>query len=161
MIRDGKVVHELEVPRPAGEVFEMFIDPARLVTWIGISAELDPRPGGRFRFEVQPGQFCEGQYLVVQPPRRLVFTWGWTDPWFGLPPGSSRVEVQLTEVSGGTRLRLVHHELPGEIHRLHDEGWTAFLGRLAAVLVGVAPGADPPGDPRERQRQLAAEGDES
>ena len=103
MIRDGKVVHELEVPRPAGEVFEMFIDPARLVTWIGISAELDPRPGGRFRFEVQPGQFCEGQYLVVEPPRRLVFTWGWTDPWFGLPPGSSSVEVQLTEVSGGLR----------------------------------------------------------
>ena len=161
MIRDGRVVHELEIPRPAGEVFEMFIDPARLVTWIGISAELEPRPGGRFRFEVQPGQFCEGQYLVVEPPRRLVITWGWADPWFGLPPGSSTVEVQLTEVGGGTRLRLVHHGLPGEMQALHDEGWTAFLGRLTAVLAGAAPGTYPAGDPRERQRQLAAEGDES
>ena len=107
MIRDGKVVHEVELPQPAAEVFEMFVDPARLVSWIGISAELEPRPGGRFRFEVQPGQFCEGRYLVVEPPHRLVFTWGWTDPWFGLPPGSSRVEVQFTDVGTGTRLMLM------------------------------------------------------
>lgn len=160
MIRDGMVVHELELPRPAAEVFEMFTDPARLVTWIGVGAELDPRPGGRFRFEVQPGQFCEGEYLVVEPPRRLVFSWGWTDPWFGLPPGSSRVEVQLTEVGGGTRLRLVHHGLPGEMHRLHDDGWAAFLERLTAVVRGGSPGAYPPGDPRERQQQLVAEDDE-
>ena len=43
-----------------------------------------------------PGQFCEGQYVIVDPPGRLVFTWGWTDPGFGLPPGTSRVEVILT-----------------------------------------------------------------
>ena len=160
MISDGNVVHELQLPRPVGEVFEMFVDPARLVSWIGISAELEPRPGGRFRFEVQPGQFCEGRYLVVEPPRRLVFTWGWTDPWFGLPPGSSRVEVRLTEVSGGTRLLLVHRDLPGELQLLHDDGWTTFLDRLTAALTGAVPSAYPPGDPRERQRQLAAEGDD-
>jgi len=37
----------------------------QLVRWIGIWAGLEPCPGGRFRFEVVPGQFCEGQYLIV------------------------------------------------------------------------------------------------
>ena len=77
----------------------MFTDPRQLVRWIGISADLQPRPGGRFRFEVVPGQFCEGQYVIVDRPVRLVFTWGWTDPGFGLAPGTSRVEVTLTRAA--------------------------------------------------------------
>jgi uncharacterized protein YndB with AHSA1/START domain len=98
--------------------------------------------------------------VVVEPPRRLIFTWGWTDPWFGLPPGSSRVEVELTEASAGTRVLLVHHQLPGEVRPLHDEGWSAFLARLRAVLAGADRGLYPEGDPRDRQRRLAANSEE-
>ena len=146
MILEERVQHELELPAEPPDVFAMFTDPARLCRWIGISAELEPTPGGRFRFEIQPGQFCEGEYLVVDPPRRLVFTWGWTDPWFNLPPGFSRVEVTLEPLPRGTRLRLVHDQLPGEIRVIHDEGWTQFLGRLAAVLAG----REPPSYPTDR-----------
>jgi uncharacterized protein YndB with AHSA1/START domain len=157
VIRDDKVVHELFLPAPVHEVFEMFVDPARLVCWIGLRADLEARPGGRFRFEVQPGQFCEGEYLVVEPPRRLVFSWGWTDPWFGLPPGSSRVEVDLQEVSAGTRLVLVHDHLPGDARLLHDDGWSRFLGRLRAVISGTDPELYPVEEPEERQRQLGSD----
>jgi uncharacterized protein YndB with AHSA1/START domain len=136
----------------------MFVDPVRLVRWIGISAELEPRPGGRFRFEIQPGQLCEGEYVALDPPRSLELTWGWTDPFFDLPPGASRVRVELTPCPAGTRLRLVHDRLPGEIRLLHDEGWTAFLGRLASVLAGRDAGDYPAGDPAERARALADEG---
>ena len=161
MIRDGKVVHVLELPVPPAEVFAMFVDPEQLVRWIGIGADLEPRPGGRFRFEVQPGQFCEGEYLALDPPRRLLFSWGWTDPWFGLPPGFSRVEVELEDMAGGTRLQLVHDQLPGEIQLLHDEGWAAFLSRLGAVAGGRDPGHYPEGDPRERRRKLRQGGSEA
>lgn len=122
MIRDDLVVHEVDLAAPPDEVYRVFTDPAQLCRWIGISAELEPVPGGRFRFEVQPGQFCEGEYLDLAPPRRIVLTWGWTDPWFNLPPGFSRVEVELEPVVGGTRLRLMHGQLPGEVRVLHDEG---------------------------------------
>jgi uncharacterized protein YndB with AHSA1/START domain len=154
VIRDGKVVHELLLPAPVDEVFEMFVDAAKLVRWIGISAELEARPGGRFRFEVQPDHFCEGKYLVVDPPRRLVFSWGWADPWFGLPPGSSRVEVELAEVGGSTRLTLVHDRLPDEARLLHDDGWSRFLGRLSGVMSGTEVEPYPLETPEERQRQL-------
>ena len=157
MIDGDQVVHELVLPAPAEQVFDMFTDPRQLVRWIGISADLQPRPGGRFRFEVLPGQFCEGQYVIVERPARLVFTWGWTDPSFGLPPGTSRVEVTLTrsdQDTGRTRLRLVHSGLAGDLDLLHDDGWSRFLARLAAAAAGGALPAYPAEQPDERLTTL-------
>lgn len=136
MIDGDVVVHELVLAAPRAAVFAMFVEPAQLVRWIGISAELEPRPGGRFRFEVSPGQFCEGSYLEVDPPARLCFSWGWTAPAMGLPPGSSVVEVELTELDGdepGTRLWLRHRGLPAQGREMHSDGWTHFLAQLSAV----------------------------
>jgi uncharacterized protein YndB with AHSA1/START domain len=140
---DGRVVHEQVLPQPREQVFAFFTDPSRLARWLGLRAELEPAPGGRFRFEVQPGQCCEGEYVEVVRPSRVAFTWGWTDPAWQLPPGASLVEVELTEVAEGTRLRLVHHRLPGDLRALHDEGWTAFLARLVAAAGSRDPGAYP------------------
>jgi uncharacterized protein YndB with AHSA1/START domain len=153
MIDGDAVIHELVLAAPAEQVFEMFTDPRQLVRWIGVSADLQPRPGGGFRFEVMPGQFCEGQYVIVERPARLVFTWGWTDPGFGLPPGTSRVEVTFTP-SGAegrqTRLRLVHTGLAGDLGILHDDGWSRFLARLTAAAAGQPPPAYPGQRPGER-----------
>ncbi len=137
MIEPDAVVHELTLPVPPGAVFDMFVDPERLVRWIGISADLEPRPGGRFRFEIVPGQFCEGHYVTVERPTQIRFTWGWTEPSFHLPPGSSRVDVFLRALpeDAGTQLRLVHSGLEtGRLHHLHDDGWTEYLSRLEAAL---------------------------
>ena len=157
MIDGDAVIHEITLPVPVEQAFGMFTDPRQLIRWIGISADLEPRPGGRFRFEVVPGQFCEGQYVVVDPPGRLVFTWGWTDPGFGLPPGTSRVEVTLTRSGDdgrGTWLRLVHTGLAGGLGLLHEDGWSQFLARLAAVTSGGEPGAYPAQQPGERLAAL-------
>jgi uncharacterized protein YndB with AHSA1/START domain len=157
VIDGDAVIHELVLPAPIELVFDMFTDPGQLVRWIGISADLEPQPGGRFRFEVTPGQYCEGQYVTVERPRRLVFTWGWTDPGFGLPPGASRVEVTFTRSGDDgrqTRLRLVHAGLAGDLGLLHDDGWTTFLARLASAAGGGQPGAYPAGQPKERLAAL-------
>jgi uncharacterized protein YndB with AHSA1/START domain len=156
---DGEaVVHELLLPVAPEEAFEMFVDPARLVRWIGISAELEPRPGGRFRFEVMPGQHCEGHYVTVERPHRLVLTWGWADERMGVPPGSSRVEVTLRpagEDGRTTLLRLVHTGLGADARLLHDDGWTRFIERLAAVVGGREPAPYPTAEPEERLRWLS------
>ncbi len=157
MIDGDAVIHEVVLSAPVERVFDMFTDPRLLVRWIGISADLRPRPGGRFRFEITPGQFCEGQYVIVERPGRLVFTWGWTDPGFGLPPGASRVEVTFTstgEDGHQTRLRLVHTGLAGDLGLLHDDGWSRFLARLTATAAGEALPAYAAEQPGERLTAL-------
>ncbi len=155
MIEGDAVVHEVRLPVTPEKAFEMFVDPARLVRWIGISAELEPRPGGRFRVEVMPGQFCEGRYEVVDPPHRLVFTWGWADQSVGAPPGASQVEVTFTPAGEGTALQLVHRGLGAHARPLHDDGWTRFLDRLGAVIAGRDPAPYPTETPEERRRWLS------
>lgn len=153
---DGAVVHEVPLPVPPATAFAMFVDPALLVRWIGLSADLEPLPGGRFRFEVAPGAYCEGRYEEIEPPHRLVLAWGWSDPAMRLPPGSSRVTVTITDRPGGCLLRLVHDQLPGDLRLLHDEGWTRFLQRLHDTLAGHDPAPYPNETPEQRRRHLTS-----
>lgn len=141
---DGAVVHEVEIALPPEDVFEFFTDAERLVRWIGQSASLSAVSGGEFRFEVQPGQFCEGAYVEVVPPTFVSFTWGWTDPAWNLPPGSSLVSVELAPVAAGTRVRLTHTRLPGDLRPIHDEGWSTFLVRLIDAGAGRQAAVYPP-----------------
>ena len=56
------------------------------------------------------------------------------------------MEVTLTrsgEDGQQTRLRLVHTGLAADLGLLHDDGWSRFLARLAAVTGGGEPAASP------------------
>ena len=63
---------------------------------------------------------------------------------------SSRVEIDLTPESKGTRLRLTHRELPPGAREGHDGGWSHYLGRLKTVSEGGEVGTDPMADPAVR-----------
>jgi uncharacterized protein YndB with AHSA1/START domain len=135
-VADDAVVLEVEIRATAAAVYEMFTDPAKLVRWIGIRALLEPRPGGTFRFELMPGEFCSGRYLELVPGRRVVFTWGWESGAIPVEPGSSTVEVDLSEHDGVTRLRLTHRGLDAAVREMHDDGWQRFLPQLVAAAEG-------------------------
>jgi uncharacterized protein YndB with AHSA1/START domain len=140
---DDAVVCEIAIRAPAADVFAMFVDPAKLVLWIGIRALLEPRPGGAFRFELVPGEFCSGRYVEVDPPRRVVFTWGWESGALPVAPGASTVEVDLEESDGLTHVRLTHRGLDAAMRGMHADGWARYLRRLAAVAERRDPGPDP------------------
>jgi uncharacterized protein YndB with AHSA1/START domain len=138
------VAVEVEVGAPAHVVWRLLVDAGQLVRWLGISATLEPRPGGAFRFELFAGQFCSGRYVEVVENRRLVFTWGWEDPAIPVPPGSTTVTVELTPgVPGTTVVRLTHSGLDAAMRPLHLDGWRRYLGRLCAVAEERIPPADP------------------
>jgi uncharacterized protein YndB with AHSA1/START domain len=137
------VVVEVDIRAPVETVWRLLVEPADLVRWLGISATLEPRPEGRFRFELFPGQFCSGRYVEVVPHRRVVLTWGWEDPAIPVPPGSTTVAIDLEPLGPElTALRLVHSGLDEALRPLHDEGWQRYLARLAAVAAGEP---SPPG----------------
>jgi uncharacterized protein YndB with AHSA1/START domain len=124
-------------------VFAYFTDPARCVQWMGSRAELEPRPGGVYRVWMREGVEAVGEFLVVDAPRRLVFTWGWTEQ-YGVAPGSMRVEVTFEEVDGGTLVLLRHFGLPtDDVVAMHRQGWSMYAARLEVAVTGGDPGPDP------------------
>lgn len=82
---------------------------------------------------------ARGEFVEVDPPRRVVFTWGW-EGHDRVPPGSTTVELTLEEDGAATILSLRHSGLPdGESAALHEEGWTFFIPRLATTVAGGDP----------------------
>jgi hypothetical protein len=83
-----------------------------------------------------------GEVLEVDPPRRIVFTFGFAS---GRPfaVGSSRVTIQLAADPAGTRLALRHEFAEREARDHHVQGWryqlAVFANRVADdALAGVA-----------------------
>ena len=134
---------ELRIEASPETVFEFFIDPEKMTRWKGSSAELDPRPGGLYRVGgIGGGAVAVGEYVELEPPHRVVFTWGWEGDE-EVPPGSSTVEITLTPDGDATLLRLVHRDLPAGQGAKHVEGWQHFVPRLALAAAGKDPGVDP------------------
>lgn len=124
-------------------VFSFFTDPAKLIRWKGIRAELDPHPGGIYRVEINGRDIVLGKYVEIIPFSRVVFTWGWEGENSPLPPGSTTVEIDLIPDGEGTIVRLRHFGLPPELRDVHAQGWDHFLPRLDQAAAGQEPGADP------------------
>jgi uncharacterized protein YndB with AHSA1/START domain len=124
-------------------VWEFLVDPEKLVRWKGINADLDARSGGIYHCEVIPGHTARGEFVEVDRPSRLVFTWGW-DGNDGVPPGSSTIEIELAQDGDGTSLRFIHRDLPSaEAVASHAHGWDHYLPRLELAASGRDAGADP------------------
>jgi hypothetical protein len=114
-----------------------------MVRWMGTEAMLDPRPGGVCRVNPSGHALMSGAFVEVDPPHRIVFTWGWETELFATPPQSTIVEVSLIPDGAGTVVRLAHRRLqPGAV-AFHRLGWEHYLPRLAAVAAGSDPGLDP------------------
>lgn len=124
-------------------VWEFLVDPEKLMRWKGINADLETQPGGIFRCEVIPGHIARGEYVEIDKPNRLVFTWGW-DGSEDVPPGSSTIVIELASDGDGTSLRFVHQGLPNaEAIASHAHGWDHYLPRLETAAGGGDPGEDP------------------
>ena len=131
---------ERRIGAPPDEVFAYLTDPAKYARWMGRDAELDPRPGGLYRVRMSPDAVALGEYVAVEPPSRVVFTWGWEGSG-SVPPGSTTVEITLQEDGDGTLLRLRHTGFSSDADAdLHREGWEMYVARLAAVSRAAAGG---------------------
>jgi len=150
--RRDVIEFERRIGAPPETVFSYFTDPDRYRRWQGVDAELDPRPGGLFQVRMtgHAQMIARGEYLELDPPRRLSFSWGW-EPTADLDaaqqsvaPGTSTVEVVLVPDGNGTLLRLRHSGLPTQdACRFHHWGWELTLDRLAGAARGDDLGPNP------------------
>jgi uncharacterized protein YndB with AHSA1/START domain len=135
---------EVQIAASPETVFDFFTDPDKMIQWMGRSAELDPRAGGTLRCDINGRDVARGEYVAVERPHRIVFSWGWEGEKPIVVPGGSTVEVLLARAGEGTQLRLIHSDLPSVASaEHHSQGWHHYVERLTAVAAGGDPGADP------------------
>ena len=139
------IEREIAIAARPETVWEFFVDPEKACRWMGTTAELDPQPGGIYRVEVLPGNVARGVFVELDPPRRLVYTWGWEEGASSpLPAGSTTIEIDLVPEGDGTTVRFTHRDLPTEdAAARHAHGWGHYLDRLATAAAGGEPGRDP------------------
>jgi uncharacterized protein YndB with AHSA1/START domain len=137
------VEREVRIRARPETVFSFFTDPELMVRWMGTSAEVDPRPGGIYRVDIDGSHVARGEYVEVSPPDRVVFTWGWEAEDSPVRPGASTVEVTLSSDGDHTVVRLVHRDLPSEDSAgAHGRGWDHYLERLGVAGGGGDAGPD-------------------
>ncbi|MEQ9815150.1 MAG: SRPBCC domain-containing protein [Azospirillaceae bacterium] len=139
----GQLEHEVYIEAPQPTVFAFLTDPEKMVKWMGITSELDPREGGIYRVNIDNRHIARGTYQEVRPNDLIVFSFGWEGEGGPVPAGASRVTITLDEAPPGTKVTLVHDGLPEPAVEPHREGWTHYCARLCVAAAGGDPGPDP------------------
>jgi uncharacterized protein YndB with AHSA1/START domain len=128
-------------------VYRAMTEPEQLAKWWGPrgftapSVEFDPRVGASYRIAMQPSVgdlfYLSGEFLEVDPPARLAYTFRWDPPnpddrqtvvTLSLADRGERSEVLLTQSEFATEERL----------ELHEAGWIDSFVRLGQVLGGAS-----------------------
>jgi len=149
------VIAEIFIAAPPARVFQAISDPNQLPKWWGqdglyhvTNSTMDVRVGGRWRSEgvgADGTKFhVEGEYLEVDPPRRLVHTWNSSYDtsktvvhWELEPQTVNALHPNGPKKSGtGTIVRVRQEGFAGnfESAKNHGEGWKRVLGWLQAFV---------------------------
>jgi activator of HSP90 ATPase len=87
----------------------------------GSAAIVDKKLGGAF---TAWDGYIFGKTLEMEAPRRLVQAWRTSEFPEGAP--DSRVEILFDEVKGGTKLTLIHSDMPEDQVESYKQGWKDF-----------------------------------
>lgn len=127
------------LPVSADEAFALITQPDRLRRWLAVSARVDLRAGGEFRWTLTPMAVAAGTITEVDPGRRIVLGFGWEQ---SAEPRTDTVTITIEPAEGGTLVRLVHEGLPEDHVKDVLEGWTHFFERLERAAVTGDAGPD-------------------
>ncbi|MUL85585.1 MULTISPECIES: SRPBCC domain-containing protein [unclassified Mycolicibacterium] len=130
------------MPATPDVVFDQWLDPESLREWMCprpvrcVEVVVEPRVGGLVRFDVDDsgaGVLITGQFLTIDRPRVLRFTWSnsnWIDPTV-----TSIVNVEFEPAGDGQTMMSIEHSLlpPEEFDNFHS-GWILTFEQLGAVL---------------------------
>jgi uncharacterized protein YndB with AHSA1/START domain len=127
---------------PPNKVWRAWTDPSIAKLWFGsdpagkvLNANFDVQIKGAFSvtFANSDGaEFtCQGVYKEIDPPSRLVFTWGWASQ----PEVAELISLQFTPTEAGTFMLFEQSniDLKTTLHN-YEEGWRSTFRKLEKAL---------------------------
>jgi len=154
-VEKGIVTVVADIAAPPERVFHALTDPAEVPKWWGAEGvyrterwESDLRPGGKWKSVIGAPEGSEmpdprtpepqtvgGEYITVDPPRVIEFTW--SPSWDDFAVSTVRYEIEPT--AGGSRLTVTHSGFAGrpEVGAAHGDGWVRVIRWLADHVEGA------------------------
>ena len=139
------ILAEVFIAAPPARVFEAIADPKQLTDWWGkkgvfkvVESKYDLRPGGKWSYQgVGPNNapfHMEGEYLEIDPPRTLEYTW--IANWHLDKKLRTVVRWELTPTKSGTNVKVTHSGLATEAVARADYrgGWPGVVAHLKAFV---------------------------
>ena len=105
--------------------------------WGTPEAEVDLRVGGKVRVVMRRPDGTEveaqGEYTLIDRPRRLVMTWAFDDD----PSNEQLIELSFSESEGSTTVLMINSGISTDERRdAQDEGWEGCFDELERALAG-------------------------
>lgn len=133
---------ECHVSTPPDQTFRLLTEAPELAKWWGPhgfiipAAEVSLVVGGRYRFRMTPPDgepfHLSGEFLEIDPPWRLVYTFAWEEP--APDDQETVVDLSLSSTGQGTQLALSQGPFRTvERLALHRNGWTDSLEKLRSL----------------------------
>jgi uncharacterized protein YndB with AHSA1/START domain len=127
------------IAAPRDLVFRYFTDSERWARWWGKGSTIDPRPDGQVLIVHANGVEMGGRIVEIDPPSKLVFTYGYRSGT-PIPEGGSLVTIHLEEHREGTELNLSHAFAETSMRDEHVQGWRYQLSVFGNVTANEARG---------------------
>jgi activator of HSP90 ATPase len=105
-------------PVTAKKLYTSWLDSKEHSAFTGTKAEIFPRVGEHYH---AGNGYIHGSIISLQPYGRMVLSWRSTD----FPDGvrDSKLEVLFEKSEKGTRVTIIHSELPDGQGKMYEKGW--------------------------------------
>jgi uncharacterized protein YndB with AHSA1/START domain len=143
-LEKGTVSGYVDIAAPPERVFRA-LSTDEMAKWWGQDGmyrthdyEIDLRPGGKWSCKATSPDgntmIVRGEYITVDPPRILEYTW--EPSWDNFDVTKVRMEIEPTPT--GSRIHLIHTGFDNREERTtgHSEGWKRVFNWLAAYIKG-------------------------
>lgn len=106
------------LPVSAKRLFDAWLNSNEHSNFTGVKTDIKPQVGSKF---TAGDGYISGTIIVVQPYGRIVQSWRSTD----FPDGAvnSKLEILFEKANGGTRVTLIHTNIPDGQGKDYEKGW--------------------------------------
>ena len=129
-MKNGFTISEI-IPAIPSEIYEAWLNSEGHTAMTGSAAQVDGNVGGKF---TAWDGYIFGNTLDLTPGRRIVQAWRTSE--FPDDAPDSRVEILLEEIETGTKLTLIHNNMPEDQVESYRQGWDDFYYKPMKAYFG-------------------------
>src|ERR1039457_6622760 len=118
MLETTTITQTVIIPAKPVQVYDAFVNPKKHEVFTGAKATGEGKVGADC--SAWDG-YITGTYVELKGPRRIVQQWQTTEWPEGYPP--SKLEFTFEEADSGTKVTMVHSEVPSSQAEAYRQGW--------------------------------------